>query len=328
MKNILKITIGAFVLGLFSSNVTAQDLPEAYSLTRVNTQPKFVALDLHLFSVDIEKYNTSLKTGGGLKGMFGKVYFEGGFELDYAQGLAHEMFSSGQGNSGKGESLLKDQMSRNAFGTVGFAFIDRKRQNDVHVTVKSVKKGDSYVNYYIDTDASDNLKYNAEIGYTQGFTWYNLDELEITGKNLITNEVETFTGGALHTYMNYGFVSVGVSRTVFYDVELKYKGKLHSNKGFSRIYSALLISTQMTFEDILLNTDNYSGSTIEQMPYHIDSYLKKNPVGFKVGYAYESLGKVGLGCTVETGVIPGTGGIGRNFYLSVGTRLSFTKLFN
>jgi hypothetical protein len=177
-------------------------------------------------------------------------------------------------------------------------------------------------------DASENEKYNLDFGYKSGFTWYSLNGIEVTGKNQTTGALETFTGGNLYTYMDYGHLTIGLSRSRYSNVTIRLKdGSLRTNKSFSRLYGGLLISTRMNFEDILGEVGKQDNGKPLYSQYSIDEYLDKGPVGFKLGYSADFLNNFLAGFTVETGSIPGIGGIGHNFYFSVMTRIGMTKIF-
>ena len=217
-----------------------------YEIIKSNPKANFITGHVHLMSVDIEKYNFSFKTGIGAKMSLKKVYFDLGWEYNYADGIAEFTYHDETSDYG-GVPIYQDQNSRNGFITAGFAIIDKKQTKKVRVNVKKRRN----TLYYVKVPAEVNLKLNIEMGFRSGFSWYSLNNLDVTGLLHLNNKVNTFNGGDLYTYMDYSWITIGASISSFVDVRIKLEtlGKKNT-KAFFRFYAAILISTKMDFEDI------------------------------------------------------------------------------
>jgi hypothetical protein len=294
-----------------------------YTLVEDNPTPKYAGIYAQIFSLDLEKYNFSLKTGLEAKMMFNRVSLDLGWEFDYLDGLAQYAFFDGSNQHG-GYSVYGDQNSRNGYVTLGFSIIDKNVKKQIPITVKTVGN----TSYYINVDATENQKINLDVGFNAGFTWYALNNLQVTGKNVSTGEIETFTGGDLYTYMNYSLISIGGSFSRYNNVTVKISKGNVENVGVSRIYGAVLISTKAELEDIYKEVGATGNNTPIYNTYEINDYMDYSPVGFKLGYSADFLNKFSAGFTVETGLFPGTGGFSQNAYLSIMSRIGFSQLFN
>jgi hypothetical protein len=321
-----------FIFTLLSNSYSQESGIVNYELTKSISNPRFISGYINLLSTSIEKYNFSFNTTIGAKAMYDRFFLDAGYKYDYVDGMAEHVFHTA--SSSNGISTTNDQNSRNGFVTIGFGVINKTRKKEISVNIKhsdisgrNVKHAKTF--YVVNVDGKENHKLNMEIGYTNGFTWYSLHDVDVLSKNLSTGQESSFNGGDLYTFMDYSWVNIGASISNFTNTEIKLtNGETRANRSYDRIYGAILISTKMNFEDILIKETNPISYEEYYEQHTINNYIKKSPIGFRIGYSIHTMDKLDWGYTVETGFIPGTGGIVHNAYLSISARLTISKMFN
>lgn len=174
-----KIIIPLLILiSLYCGNIYAQANDTVYyEVVKANTNANFSTGYVQLLSMDIEKYNFSLKTGFGANLQYNKFFIDLGWEYDYVDGIAGAQSINDSYNK-KGFPATVDKNSRNGFVNLGFAILDVNKVSKVKVIVKSRRNTD----YFIKAHAPVNHKLNLELGYKSGLTWYNLYNYTITAR--------------------------------------------------------------------------------------------------------------------------------------------------
>jgi hypothetical protein len=324
-----KIYLTITVAILASLSAVAQrgrnDIPDGVTIDILqnNVNKPFFLTHIQLFSGNISRYNTAFNTGMGMKAMYNKFYVAADWEMYYADGISEYMFDTGN----RGSSVYKPIKSRNGSFLVGFAFAEKEVEEDITFNLKSTGN----INYVTKVPGMVGKRYMAEIGFTQGFTWYGIDGYEARGKN-ITGGAATpasFNTNGVSTVMDYSFISLGVSKLDYCNMQVNVRefGR-RSNQYLYRYYAHALLGLKNSVDDIYIQNDNLAVSGYYDR-IEIDEHIEKVRLGFKLGYEMDTMDGIGFGGGFEVGYFPGLSGhTTNNLFLGFKTRLSLSKILN
>ncbi|MBL0329626.1 MAG: hypothetical protein IPP64_09465 [Bacteroidetes bacterium] len=301
---------------LFSS---AQTDPVKYSLTRENTDIKFIQAKLAVWDILISSSRMTFSGGLGGKLYLNGLYVGLNYDYQYLDNLAE--YSSSENI--QGSSIYKPQKSRNADATVGY-FFQKEAEGKIRINLKSHGK----TTYYTKVDAKYNKIFGVQAGFKKGFSHMTIPQ-GVDVQDAYLPQSGTFqTQSGMTTYMNYSWVSVGPTYGKIEDVEIDVEGLgLRRSKFFQRFYGNVLIATSSKLEDVYM-TENFGSSNELVHQYVLDGNVEMSKIGFNIGYETYRYSKVGVGYGIEIGAMPGVkiSGAG-NGYLLVKWGIIFGKQF-
>jgi len=206
------------------------------------------------------------------------------------------------------------------FGLQGeYTFIEKKKKKEYKMIVESASTGYREItHYYVPVIGKQFILTGARMG----FNYYKIPSLVSFDRFNLEFDSEDHNEEAL-VNSDYGFIHLGVSRSIIDNIEADIEGFGKKEKKVSKyIFFDLLINTNVSFD---------AAVPIREDTFIPTEQLKTTPIGFRVGYRKTSYGKWGSSWGIETGIKPMPyseleGQLRNSFYLSVYT--GFSKLFS
>jgi hypothetical protein len=169
-------------------------------------------------------------------------------------------------------------------GTYNF-FEDRVKEDE---PVFIHKRSDTL--YYVNIPAEKCIRYGFNIGYSKGFTWFNMNNRDIVLKDLAGKE-RTFNSSSMSSIQSYQFLRLGVTYSKAIDVSVKTKkyGKKVS-QSINTYSFDVLWALQNDFDDVYATVPNPSTNNVSSdnniyfSKYSINESNKKLPFGFDATY--------------------------------------------
>lgn len=343
MKKILFIAIG-----LWSFCAQAQDLdpfkknpttpggynpdPEPLVYKVVRDKPehlRFATILLPLWHLAGSKINSSLYDAN-----FGAFYHEGNIQamVRYKYGLGDKIapdsyeFGSYPNHPlifsiyepGKAQEL-------NAVGT--YFFNSRKTTENIFMTVRSSK------GFRRSTTVPATMlhKVGVNLGYAQGFTWYNMNNTDLNVElHDSENDIRQYNLMSMSSVQNYKFIKAGLTFTKGYDITYDFEGYgKYTDADMKTTWVNLIVAVQNDFDDVYApvaytTQDNYYNS-YDQNIYVADGSInhlnKKLPIGIEVGHRYLTRSS-GFGYEAAVKYLPGMMN-NINFMVEVGVSYGF-----
>jgi hypothetical protein len=297
-----------FIYIMLFCTISAAAQPLKYSITKENTDIKFVSEKLAIWDILVSTSRMTFSGGVGGKMYLNGLYLNVNYNFHYLDNLAEASST----DKVQGSSVYKPTKSRDADATIGY-FFQKKTNGKVRLHLKSEGK----VSYYMNAIADYNKIFGVQAGYKKGFS-----QLTIPGgipvKDYYIPETGTITTEhAVVTYMQYGWLSFGPSYGKVVDViaDVEQYG-IRKAQFVNRFYANVLMATSSKLEDVYY-TEGFGSSNPLVHRYVLEGNVPMSKLGFNVGY--ETFKYTGFGVTagVEIGLMPGVKmtGAGNGYFL-------------
>jgi hypothetical protein len=298
-------------------SVMAASAQKSYTLTRDNTDIKFVDGKLAIWDVLISSSRMTFAGGFGAKMYLNGIYLNLNYDFHYLDNLAEASSSENI----QGYSIYKPTKSRNGEIMAGYYF-----QKETEGTIKVHIKSEGKVSYYAKIPAHYNKLFGIQAGYKKGFSHLTIPAGAMV-KDYYAPENGAFAAeNGMTTFMQYGWISVGPSygRTVDVEIDVDQYGHRKAQY-FERYYANVLIAGKSTLEDVYYTTD-FGGSNQMVHQYVLDGNTEMSKIGFNIGFESYKFDRFGFIYGLEAGAMPGVKK-GGNGYLQFKWGFIFGKAF-
>lgn len=188
--------------------------------------------------------------------------------------------------------------------------------------------------YVTDVPVTYLKKIGFNVGYSQGFTWYNMNKMDLSAEFLeVPGDVRSFSLASMSSMQTYKFIKTGLTFTKAFDFAGNFEGYgKRKNAEIKTTYFNLLFAVQNDFDDVYApvaatTQENYYYSSVNERYVSrasIDKQNKKLGIGAEFGQNFMSKQSgVSFGYAVK--YTPGfVGNI--NFVLELGVGYTFNFL--
>lgn len=280
---------------------------------------------IDLVNLRLATYSVPFRAGLHLFGRYDKFYGKLGFQMPYFDRA---------GFDGEHAGIHEPKPSHSGYLMAGYTIHDHEiekkfRMLDENETPQGV---DPHV------QGSKDKRFNLELGFRAGLTHYRLPS-EIKGKNVQGGKVadgpirtlQTRNSGTDYsTDLNYAFLSMGLSHTIFRNMKAKFTpGDSAETAKFKRFYLHGIFSVVNDPSDIYYKTIRSRNENVDEaqyVRYQLDDVASEVKYGGRFGYSVGSLKGIGINWNFEMGVFPGLGNEFFNFYLGGSFQLALTRI--
>ena len=241
----------------------------------------FLSIQLPLWHLNGSPVNTSLYD---LKGSFayaGTKKLNGGIQYNWRLGdrlLPDTYERTEYVYQNMIYSKYKSAASKVIDFWANYFFTNKTKTSNESIELKRVGR----TIYVTNVDVSQYCRTGINLGYRQGFTWYNLNNKPIILENTSTGVPLEFNEQSASTFQSFGIISAGLSfsKSVNFKVDIEdYGVKTMSRLNVSSFN--LLFAVQNKFEDVLVGQLNTLSSQVEFIEYAFSDENKKLPIGFE-----------------------------------------------
>lgn len=202
-----------------------------------------------------------------------------------------------------------------------YFFTEKMKKKQVAITVEKVGN----IIYYTNVDANQLTKIGLNLGYKQGFTWYNMNNTPMLVSAPETPTVtESVSFGSMSTVQNYKLLKTGITITQATNVKvtLEEYGERKSDNLVVNSFN-VLFALQNDFENVLVGRTDNNANELEFLPFNFSEDNKRLPIGFE--FTRKIYGKSLFTYEYGIGYYPG---LMKNFNLGVnfGVSLNFDFL--
>jgi len=281
----------------------------------------FMPVYVELFKPN-SSYNLGFGAGFNYRLPNDNLFIEGHFKNAYLDRLDEN--SNQSILSGKTQHGTTATMSMG--GVLTYNFINEEIDKNYDVTVKS----SGNVRYYTLIPGKVKAMTGVRLGADYYKGEYKFDRGingTIIDKDTLANNTYSNNGQEFFTMVKTITTSIGISRTIIYDMQafLNFKGKENIERNLhyaSTFYFDLVFAPSISFDNIYvpMNFDG-SGGGYGWYNYHLVdiSSMKKQPFGFRLGWQQFVTKKFGTTLGAEFGSRPGLAGssLSDNLYLTL-----------
>ncbi len=197
----------------------------------------------------------------------------------------------------------------NLITTYFFNLTESKGEARIHL------KTSGNTSYVTDVPVTFLKKIGFNVGYTQGFTWYNMNRMDLSAEFVeIPGEVRTFSSlASMSSMQTYKFIKTGITYTRAFDFKGNFEG--YGNRQNSEIkttYFNVMFAVQNEFDDVYApvgatTQNNYYYSSANERYVSrasIDKQNKKLAIGAEFGQNFMSK-KSGVSMNYAVKYLPG-----------------------
>ena len=283
---------------------------------------RILSFNLPIWNIAVAKINTSIYDLN-----FATLYHTPKYQayVRYKYGLGDQIApDSYEGSAGHPQMFSVNKVPKSQeFNLMGTYFISSKKlATEERMKLKTTGKVTTFTTIPNTTLKSVGLN----LGYTQGFTWYNMNNASITGESGGTSR--EYKLASMTTVQTYKFIKAGLSFTRATYVKAKFDNYGVRESGtLITTWLNLICAVQNDFDDVFVPVDEFGNGGAEQtmiMRASINEANKKLPVGIEFGQRFSSnKGFISL----EYGVKYLPGFLGNiNFMIEGGFNLSLNVL--
>lgn len=159
--------------------------------------------------------------------------------------------------------------------------------------------------YVTNVDTKEYKRTGVTLGYNQGFTWYNVNNLDLSVASIATPAVtETVNMNSMSTTRVFKEIKAGVTITkaVNFKVDVDGYGEKKGSHITMNTFSAIF-AVQNDFEDLLVGQINTESNEVEFSEYLFSDDNKRLPIGFE--WRHKSLTKGWFSYEYGVGYYPG-----------------------
>ncbi|TNF45899.1 MAG: hypothetical protein EP305_12725 [Bacteroidetes bacterium] len=177
----------------------------------------------------------------------------------------------------------------NVYGTYFF----NSSMKEVEQTLRLKQVGQTV--YVTSVPAMQQVKMGVNLGYAQGFTWYNMNKIDLSVSPRIDSPeiIEQVSMQSMSTVQEYKFLKAGISISKAVNIKVNAQGYGERRASWVSVDNFNVIAAlQNDFDDVYVgrvNTDG-GGLTVMLVEYTMDAYNKKLPIGFEYTHHMYSKG--------------------------------------
>lgn len=282
----------------------------------------FLSLNIPLWHLAGSKINTSLLDLKGDISYNGKGKLNGGLNYKYGLGdkIAPDTYEFTE-NLSKGLVMSVNKAPHAQELQLYTTYFFAEKIEDVDETIKLKQVGNT--NYVTSIKTKQLVRTGINLGYSQGFTWYNMNNVNISVEPVgFPNEQRDVSMESMSTIQDYKFLKLGICRTKGVNTKINAEGYGERSSAWMTISNFNLIyALQNDFDDVYVGTENTDGGglVIELVEYSMNESNAKLPIGFEFTRKHLYKGSI---MSVEYGVkyLPG---LLKNINLMVNLGVSF-----
>ncbi len=242
---------------------------------------KAFTLQLPIWHLAGSKINTSILDLKGDIAYTGKGKFNGGISYKFGllDKIAPDTYEGDYPNHDLVMSINKPVKSQelNLYGT--YFFKDQKEEVIERIRLKT----EGNVATVTDVKTKGLTRTGLNLGYAQGFTWYNFNNVSINVNPSVNESIEeTYEFMSMSSIQDYKFVKLGINRTKMVNLKLNAEG--YGKKESSHISVNnfnLILAVQNKFDDVYVGQYNTDNNVVELKHYSMNNSNAKLPVGFE-----------------------------------------------
>jgi len=302
-----KSVLLAVLLGLSASDISfGQSDSDFIVITSKKEDPKalnIIALEIPIWHMNGSLVNSSLyniktslsyvgagKVNGGATfnwRVFDRIYPSSYDDSDYG---IHEMMVS----------KFKAPAAQSLDVWVAYFFKEKLVPTKERVQLK--RAGNT--TYYTNVDTKAYKRTGVELGYSQGFTWYNMNNMRVAVEEPNSGSKRFFESNSQTTVQTFKVLKVGLIFTKAVNVNLEVEGYGTKRSGYVNQNSFnLLFAVQNRFDDVLVGYPNTSNNSLEFTRYNFSDDNKRLPLGFE--YKFKKYSKGWFSYEAGAGYYPG-----------------------
>ena len=245
----------------------------------------FLALQLPIWHLSGSRINTSLLDLKGSLSYVGKGKVNG--EVSYKYGLGDQILPESNErmdypNNDMVMSIYNPDRAQD-FSATGTFFVSEKLK-DVEERIRLKTEGK--VVTVTDVKTKQLVKTGINIGYSQGFTWYNMNNMELNVASIDNpNDQQVVSFNSMSSMQNYKFIKLGLNITKSVGLKLNAEGYgERESRNISVMNFNVIYALQNEFDDVYVGRYNTDNNEVELMKYTMDGLNTKLPFGFEFTY--------------------------------------------
>jgi hypothetical protein len=130
------------------------------------------------------------------------------------------------------------------------------------------------------------IKTGINLGYSQGFTWYNMNNMNLAVQALDNaNDQQTVSFNSMSSMQNYKFLKLGLNITKSVGLKLNAEGYgERESRNISVLNFNVIYALQNQFDDVYVGRYNTDNNEVQLMKYTMDGLNAKLPFGVELNY--------------------------------------------
>jgi hypothetical protein len=302
MKRIITISFFA----VFSFGSMAQKDKQTVMITSMEEKPedlRFLTLELPIWHLTGSMVNFSLYDAKGTFAYNGSGKLNGGLSYNLKLGdrilpETYERTDYVYQNMIMSKFNAPSAQSLDVYGT--YFFKDEMKKVTETITLKRVGN----VIYVTNVETDEYTRMGLTLGYNQGFTWYNMNNMDIVLVDPNTNTNQTFNYSSMSTVQTHKMIKAGI--TISKAVNLKVNVEEYGTRTSAHLKTntfSLIYAIQNDFDDVLVGVPNTSSNEIQFLEYAFSDENARLPIGFE--YKHKEHPKGWLSYEYGVGYYPG-----------------------
>lgn len=170
-------------------------------------------------------------------------------------------------------------------------------------TIRLKKVGNTI--YVTNVDTKEYKRTGLTLGYSQGFSWYNMNNMNLSVASIATPDItETIDMNSMSTVRDFKEIKAGVTITkaVNFKVDVDGYGTKKGAHLTMNTFNAIF-AVQNDFDNVLVGRINTSSNQVEFSEYSLTDDNKKLPIGFE--WRHKTLTKSWFSYEYGVGYYPG-----------------------
>lgn len=292
MKNNIYYLISALLCLTIVNKANAQAEETPNRITLMYSEVYDAPEELSLFSINLPLYHGSFsKLNFSLYDLNGRIHYVGKGKINggiaYRLGLADKLLPKTEETNeivrqNHVMSIFDPEHAQNFDAYATYFFLEKEKNVNTNFTLKT--EGHYYrTTYYSKVRTKAIFKHGINLGYSQGFTWYNMNNTDLklyNRPNDITKEVNL---QSMSTVQHYSFIKLGYQRQRIVNAKMKFEK--YGVRGVQQIIvtgANLIYALQNDFDDVYLGDyQPNNGDKVYYERYEVDPSNKFLNVGIE-----------------------------------------------
>jgi hypothetical protein len=295
--SLLMFSVGFTTLNVFAQDEVMSSNDNIVIIDKVAEKPEKLSMlvwEIPIWHLAGSKINSSLLDLKSSVSYVGKGNINYG--ISYKYGLGDHIFpENNEFTDVLSNELVMSQykvphaQELNVYGTYFF----NSSMEQVDQTLRLKQEGQTV--YVTTVPAMQQTKMGITLGYSQGFTWYNMNKIDLAVSPRIDSPeiIEQVSMQSMSSVQEYKFIKLGLSITKAVNIKVNAQGYGERRSSWISVDQFNLIAAvQNKFDDVYVgrvNTDD-GGLTVMLVKYGMDEYNKKLPIGFEYSRHHFSKG--------------------------------------
>lgn len=273
----------------FAQDETVSSGDEVVIIDKVAEKPEdlnLLVLQIPFWHIAASKINTSIYDMKTQLNYVGKGNLN--FGVSYKMGFGDRIFPE---TNESDINVLSNDLVMSQYKTqssrefnLGATYFFQTSFKEVDQTFRLKQVGQTV--YVTSLPVKQQVKMGVNVGYSQGFTWYNMNGIKLSAspQDYSPETIEEISMKSMSTFQEYKFIKLGLNITKSVNTKINAQGYGTRRASWISVDNFnLIVAVQNEFEDVYvgrLNMDMYV-PYVALVKYSIDDYNKKLPFGFE-----------------------------------------------